>query len=63
VIRGLAEEHFSGWMGKIILRHCQQAARSMRRAQRRAGLQQPAVVAAASKSLPTDLILDLSLDP
>jgi DNA-directed RNA polymerase specialized sigma24 family protein len=61
VDRAAAEEHFAAWLRKIIMRHCQQAARSMRRAQRRAGLQQAEVLAAASKSLPLDSILDLAL--
>jgi RNA polymerase sigma factor (sigma-70 family) len=59
--RAAAEEHFAGWLGTIIRRHCQQAARSMRRAPRRAGFQLPAVLAAASRQFPTDLILDLAL--
>ena len=61
VDRAAAKDHFAGWLATIILRHCQQAARSMRRAQRRAGFQQPAVLAAASRNFPADLILDLAL--
>jgi RNA polymerase sigma factor (sigma-70 family) len=59
--RAAAQDHFAGWLRKIIARHCQQAARSMRRAQRRAGLQQPAVLAASSRLFPTDSILDITM--
>jgi RNA polymerase sigma factor (sigma-70 family) len=59
VDRALAADRFAGWLATIIAHHCRDAARSMRRAQRRAGLQQRVGFAAPSRPLPIDLILDL----
>lgn len=61
VNRALAQEHFAGWLGRIITRDCSKALRAMRRAQRRAGHQQATVESAPARSLPMDEIIDLSL--
>lgn len=61
VNRELAEDHFTGWLARIVARDCSKALRAIRRAQRRAGSQQVAVEDIATRDLPMDEIIDLSL--
>jgi RNA polymerase sigma factor (sigma-70 family) len=61
VDRARAMHHFSGWLGRIIARDCQRALRSMRRSEKRAGIQGRSYEATQANATRSDKMIELAI--